>query len=73
MARGDDMGNYYRIPADLRDLEYSKFFTEGEAAVSETVEYNSNNTTQLSVEGMVDLMLKLDIVQDALRSHVVTS
>jgi UDP-glucose 4-epimerase len=72
MARSEDMREYYRIPADLRDLEYSKFFTEGEAAVSETGEYNSNNTRQLSIDGMVDMLLKLDVVQEALRSHKVT-
>jgi len=71
LARAEDMGNYYRVPADMRDLEYSKFFTKGEAVVSEAGEYNSNNTEQLSVSEMIELLLKLDVVQDALRSGMV--
>ncbi len=67
MACAEDLGEYFRIPADMRDLEYSKFFTEGEASVSEAGEYNSDNTNQLSVEGMIAVLLKLDIVQEALQ------
>ena len=73
MARAEDHGEYYRVPADMRDLEYSKFFTEGQRTVSEAGEYNSNNTDQLSVGRTVDLLLKLDIVQEALRSVTVTA
>jgi UDP-glucose 4-epimerase len=73
MARGEDLGEYYRVPADMRDLEYSKFFTEGQSAVSEAGEYNSGNTDQLSVERMVELLLKLNIVQEALRGVPVTA
>ncbi len=73
LARAEDMGGYFRIPADMRDLEYSKFFTEGEAAVSETGEYNSSNTNQLSVDQMIDVLLKLEIVQEALGSSLVTT
>ena len=73
LARAEDLGEYFRIPADMRDLEYSKFFTEGEAAVSEAGEYNSNNTQQLSVEEMMEILLKLDIVQDALRPALVSN
>ena len=72
MTRTEDLGEYFRVPADMRDLEYSKFFTEGQATVSEAREYNSNNTNQLSVEGMVEVLLKLDIVQQALRPDPVT-
>jgi UDP-glucose 4-epimerase len=73
MARAEDLGHYYRVPADMRDLEYSKFFTEGQMSVSDAGEYNSNNTRQLTVEGMVDILLKLEIVQDALRPGLVTA
>jgi UDP-glucose 4-epimerase len=61
------------VPADMRDLEYSRFFTEGQKSVSEAGEYNSNNTNQLSIESMVELLLKLEIVQEALRSGLVTA
>jgi len=71
MARVVDLGQYYRVPADMRDLEYSRFFTEGQQSVSEAGEYNSNNTNQLSIEGMVALLMKLEIVLEALRSGLV--
>jgi UDP-N-acetylglucosamine 4,6-dehydratase/5-epimerase len=62
MAKSDDLGDYYRIPADTRDLNYGKFFTEGEAKVALAEEYNSHNTEQLNFEKMKDLLLKLDLV-----------
>lgn len=65
MARADDLGDYYRVAADNRDLNYSCFFSEGRADVSGGVEYNSHNTGQLDVEGMMDLLLKLKCVRDA--------
>jgi len=71
MARAEDLGNYYRVPADMRDLEYSKFFTVGQLSLSEAGEYNSNNSERLSVDGMVKLLVKLEIVQEALRSGLV--
>ncbi len=46
------MGDFYRIPADNRDLNYAQFFSEGEEAVSEIDDYNSHNTEQEDVEGM---------------------
>lgn len=73
MMRAEDLGAYFRVPADMRDLEYSKFFTEGQTAVSEAREYNSSNTKQLSVEEMMDVLLKLEMVQDALRSTLVAA
>ncbi len=71
MARAEDLGKYYRVPADMRNLDYSKFFTEGQTAVSEAGEYSSDNTEQLSVKSMIELLLKLDIVQESLRSSLV--
>ncbi|MBU3602779.1 polysaccharide biosynthesis protein [Polynucleobacter sp. AM-25C3] len=55
----EDMGNYYRIPPDLRDLNYGKFIEEGEAKISHAEDYNSHNTTRLDVEGMKKLLNKL--------------
>jgi UDP-N-acetylglucosamine 4,6-dehydratase len=67
MARAEDLGNYYRVVPDMRGLEYSKFFTEGQPSLSEAGEYDSDNTRQLSVHQMVEVLLKLDIVQEALQ------
>lgn len=63
MAKAYDMGEYYRIPADNRDLNYGKFFTEGESKVSEVEDYTSHNTTRLDIEGMKKLLLKLEVIR----------
>ncbi len=63
MAKATDMGNYYRIPADNRDLNYGKFFTEGEAKVSEVDDYTSHNTERLDIEGTKKLLLKLELIR----------
>lgn len=63
MIKAIDMGNYYRIPADNRDLNYDKYFTKGNKAIEGTEEYTSNNTTRLDVEGMKQLLLKLPLFQ----------
>lgn len=63
MAHARDMKDYYRIPADNRDLNYGKFFTEGESKVSEVEDFTSHNTTRLDVEGMKKLLLKLDLIR----------
>ena len=67
MAKAEDMGEYYRVPADCRDLNYACYFTEGAQEVSEMAEYNSHNTWRLEVEGMCELLMKLEIVQEAMR------
>lgn len=67
MFKSEDMGNYFRIPADSRDLNYDKYFSEGEEDLSKVEEYHSHNTRQLDVEGMKELLLKLDIIQDDLK------
>lgn len=69
MAVAEDLGGYYRVPADNRDLNYGKFFTEGEARVSSLEDYNSHNVSLLDVEDMKTLLLKLDCVQRALRGE----
>ncbi len=66
MAKAIDMGNYFRIPADNRDLNYDKYFVEGEEEISIIDDYHSHNTGQLDVEGMKKLLLKLDIITDDL-------
>jgi UDP-glucose 4-epimerase len=63
MAKATDMGDYYRIPADNRDLNYGKFFTEGESKVSEVDDYTSHNTERLDIEGTKKLLLKLDLIR----------
>ena len=63
MAKSEDMGNYYRIPCDARDLNYDKFFVEGEEKVSEFEDYNSHNTRRLDREGMKELLLRLDEIR----------
>lgn len=59
MAKAEDLGNYYRIPADNRDLNYEKYFSEGDVKIPEFEEYHSHNTTRLDVEAMKALLLKL--------------
>ena len=62
MSKAIDMGEYFRIPADNRNLNYGKYFTEGESKVSEVEDYTSHNTQRLGVEGMKQLLLKLRFV-----------
>ena len=66
MAKSIDMGNYFRIPCDSRDLNYDKFFVEGEEEISLIEDYHSHNTLRLDVEGMKELLLKLDIIREDL-------
>jgi UDP-N-acetylglucosamine 4,6-dehydratase len=64
-----DLGGYFRIPPDLRDLNYGKFVEQGEVKISEAVDYNSHNTTRLDVEGMKALLLKLPFMQAIARGE----
>lgn len=66
MAKAQDMGDYFRVPADVRDLNYNCYFVEGQEEVSLKEDYNSHNTTLLDVDGMMGLLLKLEIVQKAI-------
>jgi UDP-glucose 4-epimerase len=68
MTKAVDLGNYFRIPADNRDLNYGKFFTEGESSVTLTEEYNSENTTRLNLAEMKELLLKLEIIRSMTHS-----
>ncbi|TCS35106.1 UDP-glucose 4-epimerase [Paucimonas lemoignei] len=64
MACAEDRGGYYRVPPDLRDLNYGKFVEQGERSISISEDYNSHNTERLDVEGMQRLLLKLDFIRD---------
>ena len=66
MSKAEDMGDYYRIPCDSRDLNYDKYFVEGEEKVARFEDYHSHNTRRLDVDGMKELLLKLQIVRDEL-------
>ncbi len=67
MFKAQDMGEYYRIPADSRDLNYDKFFVEGEEDISKVEDYHSHNTKQLDVEEMTQLLLKLEFIREDLK------
>ena len=69
MAKAQDMGDYFRVPADVRDLNYNCYFVEGQEEVSLKEDYNSHNTERLDVEGITKLLRKLDIVQRALKGE----
>jgi UDP-N-acetylglucosamine 4,6-dehydratase/5-epimerase len=72
MACAEDLGDYYRIPPDLRDLNYGKFVEQGEVKISVAEDYNSHNTTRLDVAGMKQLLQKLTFVQAIQRGEQVT-
>ena len=63
MAKAIDMGNYYRIPCDTRDLNYDKFFTEGNEEITKIEDYHSHNTRRLNVEGMKEELMRLRFIQ----------
>ncbi|MEY4505531.1 MAG: hypothetical protein RL297_109 [Pseudomonadota bacterium] len=73
MAVAQDLGGYYRVPPDGRDLNYSKFVEQGEVKLNEVVDYNSHNTTRLDVQGMQTLLLKLRFMQAILRGENVAA
>jgi UDP-glucose 4-epimerase len=68
MTRAEDRGGYYRVPADIRDLNYSIYFSEGQLDVSIADEYTSHSTHQMNMAEMVSLLLKLDCVQSGLKA-----
>jgi len=71
MVAAEDLGGYYRVPPDLRDLNYGKFVEQGEITISDAVEYNSHNTTRLDVLGMRDLLMKLRFMKAIARGEYV--
>lgn len=68
MAKAQDIGGYYRIPADNRDLNYAQYFSEGEERISHMDDYTSHNTERLSVPQVKDLLLKLDFIKAELNA-----
>jgi UDP-N-acetylglucosamine 4,6-dehydratase len=72
MACAEDMGDYFRVPPDLRDLNYSKFVEQGEEKISTMEDYNSHNTERLDVDGMQSLLLKLDFMRAIQRGEHAT-
>jgi UDP-glucose 4-epimerase len=72
MACAEDMGDYFRVPPDARDLNYAKFVEEGERRITQSThggDYNSHNTTRLDVAGMKALLLKLDFIRGIVRGE----
>ncbi|KQT14366.1 polysaccharide biosynthesis protein [Ramlibacter sp. Leaf400] len=65
MARAEDLGGYYRIPADSRDLNYNKYFVEGETEISRLDDYTSHNTHRLSVDEVKAVLMKLSLIREA--------
>ncbi len=69
MVAAEDLGGYYRVPPDLRDLNYGKFVEHGETKISEATDYNSHNTERLDVAGMQALLMKLRFMQAIARGE----
>jgi UDP-N-acetylglucosamine 4,6-dehydratase len=69
MVSAQDLGRYYLVPPDLRDLNYSKFIEQGELRISESTEYNSHNTTQLDISSLQTLLMNLSFIQASLRGE----
>lgn len=69
MVAAEDLGEYYRVPPDLRDLNYDKFVNQGELKISEATDYNSHNTERLDIKGMQSLLMKLRFMQAIVRGE----
>ena len=67
MASAKDLGGYYRIPCDERDLNYGKYFTEGEEQVSQAEDYHSHNTVRLNKDEVKAVLLKLDFIRNEIK------
>lgn len=67
LLKAEDLGGYYRVASDTRDLNYAKFFEEGDKVLTSESDYTSENTDRLSVDGMIGLLLKLDFIQKELK------
>lgn len=68
MSKAIDMGNFYRVPVDKRDLNYDKYFIEGNSELYNIKEYNSSNTQRLDINDIVEKLLELDYVKEELAS-----
>jgi UDP-glucose 4-epimerase len=69
MTKAQDQGGYYRVPSDNRDLNYDKYFSDGDEKVARVEEYTSHNTERLDIEGTKKLLLKLDCIQEAMKAR----
>jgi UDP-glucose 4-epimerase len=67
MVKAIDLGDYFRVPADNRDLNYALYFTKGEVKTSAFEDYNSNNTQRLTLQGTKDMLLSLEYIQQKLK------
>jgi UDP-glucose 4-epimerase len=65
IARSDDLGDYYRISADSRDLNYNRYFVEGETEISELEDYTSHNTRRLDIQGVKETLMRLELIREA--------
>ena len=68
MARAEETKKYFRIPADVRDLNYNKYFVQGEQKISEFSDYTSHNSKQLDIQGVKDILMQLDYIQRELNA-----
>ncbi len=68
MGKAEDMGRYYRVPSDDRDLNYNKYFVEGETRVSALEDYTSHNAERLDIAGVKQLLTKLNYIQERLHA-----
>ena len=66
MQKAEDLGDYYRVPPDNRDLNYASYFTKGEQIELEQNDYNSHNTERLDEDGLIELLLRLDYIKHEL-------
>tara|TARA_B100001250_G_C19690826_1_gene740203 strand:+ start:132 stop:1151 length:1020 start_codon:yes stop_codon:yes gene_type:complete len=69
MQKAEDLGDYYRVPSDNRDLNYANYFTKGEEINSEQSDYNSHNTKRLEEKELIELLMKLDYIKNELRNN----
>lgn len=69
LAKAEDLGNYYRIPADTRDLNYNRFFIEGETQIAHMEEYTSHNTHRMNLDETKELLLKLDSIREDIKKN----
>jgi UDP-N-acetylglucosamine 4,6-dehydratase/5-epimerase len=70
MAKAEDMGQYYMIPCDARDLNYDKYISEGDEKITKTEDYNSHNTKILNVEEMKKLLMRVELVRESLKNQI---
>jgi UDP-glucose 4-epimerase len=68
MAHAQDLGGYFRVPSDNRELNYAKYFNEGEESISHLDDYTSHNTQRLNIEKIKSLLLKLDFIKKELHA-----